>query len=286
VVGTAGLAARHPARPAGSRRPVRRGILAAAVAALSVAAAAPAAAPAAVRRSTSSNWAGYAVSRAGTSFKRVSATWVQPAVTCAAPARSSSAYWVGLGGYHTGSQALEQVGTEADCDATGAVHYSSWYELVPASSVRTPVTIHAGDEMFASVTVTGHAVRVALSDRTTSATYTRTLRPSRIDTTSAEWIAEAPSVCFGAGACFVEPLASFGSMTFASARATSTSGHTGPISDGAWAATAIDLAADQGRPPFFPGHRFAAAEGRVQATAQPLAASGDSFAVTTAAAAE
>jgi hypothetical protein len=257
---------------------VRHGFIAAAVAALCVAAAAPAAA-AAVRRATSSNWAGYAVSRTGTTFRRVSATWVQPTVSCTAPVRASVAYWVGLGGLHTSSRALEQAGTEGDCDRNGVVHYSAWYELVPAGSVRVHLAVRPGDQIFASVTVAGHAVQLALADRTTGATFSKTLRAATLDTTSVEWIAEAPSVCDAAGRCFIQPLAAFDPVSFAGARATSTALHAGWITDAAWSATAIDLSAGEG-PPL--GRRFAAPVAGAGATTGDLNASGDAFTITAA----
>jgi hypothetical protein len=154
--------------------------------------------------------------------------------------------------------------------------------MVPSDSVTIPLTVQPGDTVFASVTVVGRSVRVAIADRTTGATFTRTLHPSVLDTTSADWIAEAPSTCFGSSTCVVEPLANFGSVSFASARATSTTGHAGPISDSAWSATVIDMAADAGPPGFRPGDRFAGALGLKEATTGPLSASGDGFAVTVA----
>ena len=51
--------------------------------------------------------------------------------------RTSLAIWVGLGGYSLTSGELEQIGTEADCDAHGRASYYVWYELVPADPVRT-----------------------------------------------------------------------------------------------------------------------------------------------------
>ena len=183
--------------------------------------------------STSSNWAGYAASGNGARFSRVSATWIVPRVHCAGGRRSYSASWVGLGGYHTNARALEQTGTDANCDAGGGAHYHAWYELVPAASVRLPMTIRGGDTISASVTVKGARVSVVLADRTTGARLQRTLLAPAIDVTSAEWIVEAPSVCFSGG-CTVLPLADFGTTAFTSARATSVAGHSGPISDPAW----------------------------------------------------
>src|SRR5205809_183673 len=139
------------------KRPLAKLALAAAV--LLALPAAPAAA--ATIESTSSNWAGYAVARKGTRFRRVSGTWVQPAVTCTGD-RAYSAYWVGLGGYRTTSQALEQIGTAADCDSTGTAHYTAWYELVPAAAVTVKLNVRAGDTIAASVA--GSAVAISVDD--------------------------------------------------------------------------------------------------------------------------
>ena len=83
----------------------------------------------------SSNWSGYAVS--GATFATVSGAWTQPAADCSsASSITASAFWVGLGGNSETSNALEQTGTEADCNADGNATYSAWYELVPAASVQ------------------------------------------------------------------------------------------------------------------------------------------------------
>src|SRR5271156_2413075 len=69
----------------------------------------------------SSNWAGYAVtgtSKSPVRFRTVSAHWVQPSVPCTS-GQSYSGFWVGLGGYRQSSQALEQIGTDADCSSSG-----------------------------------------------------------------------------------------------------------------------------------------------------------------------
>ena len=97
-------------------------------AALAALATAPAGAGAATTTTISSNWAGYAVSRAGVRFRRVAATWVAPTATCTTGRRRRySAAWLGLGGYHTTSTALERIGTEADCTPGGSPVYSAWY---------------------------------------------------------------------------------------------------------------------------------------------------------------
>jgi hypothetical protein len=235
---------------------------------------APAAAEAAT--TTSSNWAGYAVSKPGVKFRRVAATWVMPTATCNATGRRRySAAWLGLGGYHTTSNALEQIGTEADCTAKGTPSYSAWYELVPDDPVDIDLTIKPGETVSASVTVSGHTVKLYLANRTRGTVFTKQLTADRIDVTSAEWIVEAPSACYG-DRCETLPLANFGSTSFANAKATSTTGHQGTISDRAWSATSIALRADRGRA--F-GGRFTADSGSGGASPGDLTATGDGFAV-------
>ena len=85
----------------------------------------------------SSNWAGYLATGTATTYTSVTATWKQPTVTCDdGDAGAASAFWVGLGGSSSTSQALEQIGTSADCNSTtGKPKYYAWYELVPSPSV-------------------------------------------------------------------------------------------------------------------------------------------------------
>jgi Peptidase A4 family len=194
-----------------------------------------------VQESLSENWSGYtAGSATGSSqFSSVSGSWVEPSTNCTAGGRYS-AFWVGLGGAGQDSQALEQIGTSADCAADGASQDYAWYELVPAAQVRLGLAIHAGDHISANVTVSGTDVTVALSDQTSGDSTTKALQMSSPDTSSAEWIAEAPSSCDQSGDCQPLPLADFGTVTFTGASATA-AGHTGPISDPAWTPQAVQL---------------------------------------------
>ena len=191
---------------------------------------------------TSSNWSGYAVHRAGARFRAVSATWRQPSATCVQGQPTYSGMWVGLGGYSTSSTALEQIGTEVDCNVSGAVVSSAWYELVPSPSADVRMTVRPGDLMHASVTVVGHRVTLALSDRTRRRSFSTSVNVSAIDVTSAEWILEAPSECFANNQCRTLPLADFGSAHFADASAQSTAGSWGTISSRLWGSTKITLA--------------------------------------------
>lgn len=223
-------------------RKIRKGGTRAGLAAAVIVAASLCSAPAALARTTtSSNWAGFAVHRPGVSFRTVSGTWTQPAASCVAGRPSFSAVWVGIGGFKPTSDALEQIGTEVDCNAAGHAVWSAWYELVPAPSKTISFVVDPGDVMHATVTVVGHHVTLELQNLTRHRTFQKTLSASSIDASSAEWIVEAPSECVSPGACQALPLANFGSVTFDSARAASTTGTTGSILAPVWWRTKIRL---------------------------------------------
>lgn len=230
-----------------------------------------------VQQGASQNWAGYDVT--GRQFSSVSGTWTQPK-TSANPesSQSYSAFWVGLGGTSSGSDSLEQVGTASD-NVNGQTQYYAWYELVPAGQVRLNLAIHPGDKMSGRVTVNGTSVTVSLADQTTGKSVVKTLQMSNPDTSSAEWIAEAPATQSGDGSDQILPLADFGKVTFTNATATA-GGHTGGIYDPDWSATRIGL--PSGGSTFasaggFPGE--SAGSGSISG-ANPSALSGDSFSVT------
>ena len=147
----------------------------------------------------SSNWAGYAL--AGTNpdttpvtYTNVTGTWVQPKATCAA-GESYSAFWVGLGGFAADSQALEQIGTESNCTASGRAVYAAWYEILPAPSIPIRMKIRPGDRITTAVLVQGTQVILQITNRTTHVRVTKRATVAAPDLTSAEWIAEAPSEC-------------------------------------------------------------------------------------------
>jgi hypothetical protein len=238
--------------------------------ALGAAGAATAGTALAAGASVSSNWAGYAVS--GKKFTRVNGAWTQPQATCSSGRSSYSAFWVGLGGFRQSSSKIEQIGTESDCDRAGNQYYSAWYELAPAAAAKIRMPIKPGDSMAASVTV-GRTVALTLRDLTTGRAVTKRLRKRTPDTSSAEWIAEAPSGCDASG-CQTLPLANFGTVGFSGASVVTAGGKAGTIANPAWSATALTLQGD------FVG--FTAGMGPVasRATPTPLAPSGDAFSIT------
>jgi hypothetical protein len=197
---------------------------------------------------TSSNWAGYVVRKSGVHFKRVIGSWNVPAVTCTAGHATYSASWVGLGGYSSSSKALEQIGTDSDCDAAGQARYAAWYELVPEAGHNFKMTVNAGDRISAGVTVKGSDVVLTLANTTRGTSVEKRLRAAQVDVTSAEWIIEAPAMCSGTtvtdASCFQTDLANFGTTTFDRARATTTGGSKGTISSSLWSSTLISLVPD------------------------------------------
>ncbi len=231
----------------------------------------------------SSNWAGYALTGTNTSgtpatYTNVVGSWIQPNVTCTAAQPSYSAFWVGLGGFSADAQALEQIGTESNCDARGRPVYAAWYEIVPAPSIPIAMEITPGDRITAAVLVQGTQVTLQLTNTTRRVRVTRRVSVPQPDLTSAEWVAEAPSSCSSSGQCRTLPLANFRSVAFTSAAATG-DGHAGTISDPAWQATPVELAGlgPDGVDPAFAGMRpSSAASG---ATPGPLSADGRGFAV-------
>ncbi|HTX32181.1 MAG TPA: G1 family glutamic endopeptidase [Solirubrobacteraceae bacterium] len=185
----------------------------------------------------SQNWAGYVAS--GQNFSSVSGSWNVPRVTASADSNQAySAQWVGLGGAGN-SSSLEQIGTSAD-DVNGQTDYYAWYELVPAAQVKLNLAIHPGDKISATTSVNGDTVNLSLTDTTTGQSVSKSLSMNNPDTSSAEWIVEAPAAESADGSMQVLPLADFSTVTFSSATATA-GGHTGGISDPNWSATKVEL---------------------------------------------
>jgi hypothetical protein len=224
---------------------------------------------------SSDNWGGYAVTPHSGRFRRVTGSWTVPSGSCTQGTPSYSAAWVGLGGFDQSSQALEQTGTELDCSRSGRASYSAWYELVPSTAKTLRMTVRPGDKITASVEVRGTNVSLKLRNRNRGTSFSTTKRMSSPDTSSAEWIVEAPSACDSSGNCAVLPLSNFGRVAFSSAAATTTGGRTGGISNGAWSTFKLNLsqAADRGRA------GFASASTTGGATPSSLSSGGSAFSI-------
>ena len=183
----------------------------------------------------STNWGGYAdvvASSSANLFTAVSGQWTVPTIQEPAGASSAySAFWVGLDGFN--SNTVEQTGIEAQISGSTTTYYA-WYEMYPAA--ETPVfTVAPGDIISASVnydTSTGKftlAISAKTSKGVSAGSYSISLAGSGEARTSAEWIAEAPTIQYYNGTQQLSTLANFGSETFSSASAT-LAGTTGSIS--------------------------------------------------------
>jgi Peptidase A4 family len=201
----------------------------------------------------STNWSGYAaVTPAGAldpaasplTFTNVTASWRQPKVRCGTGRADAAAFWVGIGGFDTEATTLQQIGTTAQCSGRGVATYFAWWEIVPAAAVPLKLKVKPGDRLTAAVLVNGSKVSLSLKNLTRRTRFSKTVTATQaLDTSSAEWIAEAPSECTAGGNCRVAPLTDFGSVTFSNAAA-SANGVSGTIAEPTWVATPVRLVTD------------------------------------------
>ncbi len=163
---------------------------------------------------SSPNWAGDAL--VGSTFTSVAGSWREPSATCPNDKSSQSVFWVGLDGYS--SPTVEQIGTDAVCikEKRGPVTgYHAWYEMYPLpGQFLDPATypVAPGDLLQASVSVENGSYDLSITDVGHWTFSTTQAAPAGAQDNSAEWIAEAPSVC-GTG-CHQVPLTDFGSVSF------------------------------------------------------------------------
>ncbi|MBO0805898.1 MAG: hypothetical protein J2P25_22860, partial [Nocardiopsaceae bacterium] len=159
---------------------------------------------------TSTNWSGYAAT--GSTYKSVSASWVQPKATCKSGSQYA-AFWVGLDG--DGSNSVEQDGTDSDCSG-GSPKYYGWYEMYPSASHTFGKTVKPGDTISASVTFEGSgSFKLVLSDKTAGWSSSTTKSLSSAKRSSAEVIIEAPASGLTGS---VLPLADFGTVHFSNSK--------------------------------------------------------------------
>jgi hypothetical protein len=208
-----------------------------------------ASAPAAV----TPNWAGYVVTSpagARASFTRVAGVWTEPTVSCTdEDAGTASAIWVGLGGYRPGARKLEQVGTNANCEAAARPSYFAWFEVVPYPATTIPLAVRPGDTIAASVAVLPGTARLRVENRTRGWTFARDITWASPDTSSAEWVVEAPATCVRFS-CSEPRLADFGSVTIREASFVG-DGRAGTLARGEWKTTRVELAPGLMRVPTF-----------------------------------
>jgi hypothetical protein len=151
---------------------------------------------------SSHNWAGY-FSTGGT-FTSVKGSWFVPKINITD--NSADATWIGIGGMT--SSDLLQIGTEAMVN-NGKVSYQAWYEMLPASSYKIPITISPGDYISASILQQStNQWTISLNDITTGKNFQTNVN-YKSSLSSAEWIEEMP-----VQGRFYVPLDNFGSVQF------------------------------------------------------------------------
>jgi Peptidase A4 family len=188
-----------------------------------------------IGHSNSLNWSGYA--SINSTFSDVRGTWIQPTATCNGKSTYSS-FWVGLDGYN--SSTVEQLGTEADCSHGKPVYYA-WWEMFPnASHTISFFTVTPGVSYTAEVRSDGgDDFTLTLSGGVNTPFTLTTVLGAEPSLSSAEWIAEAPSMC--AKSCRELPLTDFGTVNFSGAAANG-----GAINNSAWSFDPLTMATSGG----------------------------------------
>jgi hypothetical protein len=197
----------------------------------------------------SSNWSGYVASSptgaAPLTFTQATGSWRVPKVVCTRSG-TSAAFWVGIGGATPQSPALEQLGTSADCEPNGVATYRAWTEIVPDPASFISLKVHPGDLVTSALVVRGQTVIMSIANQTSGKRYSVSVAVQQpVDTSSAEWVAEAPSLCRSQSACDVVPLSNFKSVGFSNIALTA-NGHMGVLTDPSWLLTPVALAPSAG----------------------------------------
>ncbi|MEY2468907.1 MAG: hypothetical protein QOF21_1605 [Actinomycetota bacterium] len=195
-------------------------------------------------RATDPQWSGYV--SVGRTFNEVSARFVVPSVSCPEPNMNAS-FWVGLDGFDTPT--VEQIGVEALC-RDGSPRYSAWWQAYPRASEPLDLVVEPGDEITVRVAVRATGVSFELRNRTSLRSFEKTVGAAATFA-SAEVIAEQSGATQG-------PLSNFGEVVFYDATVDGE-----PVGQAKPRAVVMSDASDSPR-----------------IALSPLAAAGDSFAVT------
>jgi hypothetical protein len=189
-----------------------------------------------IGHSQSLNWSGYA--SYNNTFTDAKGSWVQPAASCTSKATAYSSFWVGLDGYNSNS--VEQLGTEADC-SHGRPQYYAWWETYPnPSNTIRGFTVTPGQTYTAEVKSNGAGSFTLTLSGGGNAPFSTTQTIAGASLSSAEWIAEAPSMC--AGNCRVLPLTNFGTVNFSGSSANGKA-----INNSAWSYDPMTMVTNSGQ---------------------------------------
>lgn len=189
------------------------------------------------------NSSGYAVSRPGTRFRLVRATFFVPYLNCALSKGASSDEWVGLGGFVGKSVTVQQDGIQANCTPQGRSTYKAWFDMYPRPEVLSRIRVRGGDSVTASVyyDATTNNFRLSLVNNTTGGRFSVTRRcPAGMTCPahSAEILSSAPT--HGSGRhLVVKPLADYGAVSYAAIAITDRDGQRGGLRSAFWGATRV-----------------------------------------------
>lgn len=175
----------------------------------------------------SNNWSGYnqgALTHGGL-FSAITGTWQVPTATQHKSGEAeSSATWIGIGGgclensCTATDNTLIQAGTEQDVSAGGGASYGTWYELIPAPSISTPLVAHPGDTMSAAIKqIVPGLWSISLKNVTTGQNWSTTV-PYTSTGGSAEWIEETP-LLIGTSGTGISAMPDLGTVHFSGSTA-------------------------------------------------------------------
>jgi Peptidase A4 family len=158
------------------------------------------------RRHSDQTWAGYAVTGGGP-YTTISGSWNVPTMNCSHGGGDASP-WVGIDGWDNAT--VEQIGIDLDC-RNGRGSYHPWVEMYPGPSDYFSETVHAGDTLTASVSVSGGTWTLTESDSGTGWTKTFHRTPK-----SPPKKASAEAILEDVGNGGAPPVPDFNTVTFSS----------------------------------------------------------------------
>ncbi len=142
-------------------------------------------------------WSGYVVEGPSPgSISNVTGSWTVPTVNCAKSVNSSVLVWVGIDGWNTQNETVEQIGTRADC-SHGVASYVGWYEFWPRQPntvTISNITIHPNDLITASVNGSNRSkwFSMKIFDETTKTSSHVRGEYTIAKLVTGEWIVEVP----------------------------------------------------------------------------------------------
>jgi hypothetical protein len=142
------------------------------------------------------SWGGYVVEAPQGSVDNVTGSWIVPSVSCNEKSDSHALFWVGIDGWNTPNETVEQIGTRSDC-SNGSPNYYAWYEFWPRqpNTMRLyNITLKPGDGIRASVSgnLTTKTFAMIITDLATGNSSHARGEYQTARFTTAEWIVEAP----------------------------------------------------------------------------------------------